>query len=236
VNKKLIIMVAIIGLVSFAGMFAFAWLTKATPQVQNPEVAQATPASQETDLKLTEPQPPTQPQPITSDDAAVDSKMKKAMTENQLKSLVCEVREKIEEYNSKLQDFEVREQRLQLVQETLKKDIEELDNLRIELASTVARLKSEQDKLQKSRVEIAKTEKNNLMSIAATYDKMDATSAGKILTNMSHDQNGSADDAVKILYYMSERTKAKILASIAEAEPATSAYLCQKLKRIIERE
>jgi len=233
VNKKLIIMVAIIGLVSFAGMFAFAWLTKATPQVQNPEVAQATPASQETTVTLTEPQ---QQPSITSDDAAVDSKMKKTMTENQLKSLVCEVREKIEEYNSKLRDFEVQEQRLQLAQETLKKDIEELDNLRIELASTVASLKSEQDKLQKSRVEIAKTEKNNLMSIAATYDKMDATSAGKILTNMSQDQNGSTDDAVKILYYMSERTKAKILASIAEAEPATSAYLCQKLKQIIERE
>ena len=88
------------------------------------------------------------------------------------------------------------------------KDIEKLNNLRIELASTVAHLKSEQDKLLKSRVEIAKTEKSNLISLAATYDTMDSASAGKILTNLSQAQNNSSDDAVKILHYMGERPKA----------------------------
>jgi len=231
VNKKLIIITGVVGLVGFAGMFAFAWLTKTTPQTQNYEAEQATPARQQADLKLAPPQMLT-----TSSLAAVDSKMKKAMTEKQLKSLVYEVREKIQEYDHKLQALKIREQRLQTAQETLKTDIEELNNLRIELASTVARLKGEQDKLLKSRVEIAKTEKNNLISIAATYDKMDSVSAGKILTNMSQAQDGSDNDAVKILYYMSERTKAKVLASIAETEPTISAYFCQKLKQIIEKE
>ena len=230
-NKKLIIITGVVGLVGFAGMFAFAWLTKTTPQTQNYEAEQATPARQQADLKLAPPQMLT-----TSSLAAVDSKMKKAMTEKQLKSLVYEVREKIQEYDHKLQALKIREQRLQTAQETLKTDIEELNNLRIELASTVARLKGEQDKLLKSRVEIAKTEKNNLISIAATYDKMDSVSAGKILTNMSQAQDGSDNDAVKILYYMSERTKAKVLASIAETEPTISAYFCQKLKQIIEKE
>jgi len=231
VNKKLIIITGVVGLVGFAGMFAFAWLTKTTPQTQNYEAEQATPARQQADLKLAPPQMLT-----TSSLAAVDSKMKKAMTEKQLKSLVYEVRERIQEYDHKLKAFKIREQRLQTAQETLKTDIEELNNLRIELASTVARLKGEQDKLLKSRVEIAKTEKNNLISIAATYDKMDSVSAGKILTNMSQAQDGSDNDAVKILYYMSERTKAKVLASIAETEPTISAYFCQKLKQIIEKE
>lgn len=228
-SRKLIIMVAAIGIVSFAGMFTFAWLTKTTPQVQSPEAEQTTSARQQADLKLTQPQMPT-----TSSLAAVGSKMGKAMTEKQLKSLVYEVREKIQEYDHKLQGLEIREQRLQTAQETLRTDIEELNNLRIELASTVARLKSEQDKLLKSRVEIAKTEKNNLISIAATYDKMDSASAGIILTNMSQAQNNNSDDAVKILHYMSERTKAKILASIAETEPAISAYFCKRLRQIAE--
>ena len=84
---------------------------------------------------------------------------------------------------------------------------------------------------------IAKAEKDNLVSIAATYDKMAPEAAGEILTNMSQAKNSSSDDAVKILHYMTERTKAKVLASIAESkEPAISAYFCQKLKQIIEKE
>jgi len=120
----------------------------------------------------------------------------------------------------------------------IKKDIEELNKLRIELASTVAGLKSEHDKLLKSRVEIAKAEKNNLVTMAAAYDKMDSTSASKILTNMTKMQKGlegsNLDDAVKILHYMTERTKAKLLAELVTSEPNLAALLCQRLKQIIE--
>lgn len=228
-SKKLIIMVAAIGIVSFVGMFVLAWLTTATPQAQDPEAEQTPSAGQQADLRLTQAQMPTAGSLV-----AVDSKMRKAMTEKKLKSLVYEVREKIQEYEQKLQGLEIREQRLQTAQEMLRTDIEELNNLRIELASTVAHLKNEQDKLQQSRVEIAKTERENLISIAATYDKMESASAGKILTNMSQAQNNNADDAVKILYYMSERTKAKVLASIAETEPEMSAYFCKRLRQIAE--
>ncbi len=230
-NKKLIIIAAAVGLVSFAGMFALAWLTKKPAQVQSPETSEAISAQQETDLTQTQPQIP-----AGSSGKAADATTPKAMTEKQLKNLVTEIREKIQEYNYKLQDIEIREQRVQMTQETLKKDVEELENLRIELASTVARLKNEQDILLKNRVEISKTEKDNLTLIAAAYDKMDSASAGKILTTMGQSQNSNADDAVKILYYMPERSKAKVLASIAETEPAVSAYFCQKLKQITEKE
>ena len=230
-NKKLIIIVSAGGLVGFAAMFIVAWLTKPSANIPSTEVVQTTLATEETILKLPQPQ-------VTTASAAgtIDSEVKKTMTEKQLKDLVYEVREKIQEYDSKLEGIKLREQRLQIAGDTLKKDIEQLDNLRVELASTVASLKTERDKLLKSRVEIANTEKTNLISIAATYDKMDSGQAGKILTNMNQAQNNSADDAIKILHYMSERTKAKVLASIAETEPAVSAYFCQRLKQIIEGE
>jgi flagellar basal body-associated protein FliL len=230
-NKKLIIIAAAVGLVSFAGMFAYGWLTKKPTQVQGTETSTATSAQQETDLTQAQSQ-----MPAGSSGVADGTTTPKAMTEKQLKSLVAEIREKIQEYNYKLQDIDIREQRVQMTQETLKKDIEELENLRIELASTVARLKNEQDMLLKNRVEISKTEKDNLALIAAAYDKMDSASAGKILTTMGQAQNSNSDDAVKILYYMPERSKAKVLASIAETEPAVSAYFCQKLKQITEKE
>lgn len=230
-SKKLIIIMAAAGLVSFAGMFVFAWLTKTTSQVQSSEAKQETSARQQANLKLTKPQVS-----AAGGIAIGHSKMKKAMTEKQLKDLVYEMREKIQEYNNKLQGLEVQEQRLQEVQDTLKEDIEELNNLRIELASTVASLKSEQDKLLQGRVKIAKTEKKNLTLLAATYDKMDSTSAGQILTSMIKIPNSSFDDAVKILYYMTDRTKAKVLASVAETDPTISANFCQKLKQIIEKD
>lgn len=134
-----------------------------------------------------------------------------------------------------------------MTQDVLKEDIENLNTLRIELTSIIANLKSERDKLLKSRLEIGQTEKTNLVSIAATYDKMDVTGASKIFTNMCAAQDtseiqaieadnvsSSFDDAVKILHYMTERTKAKLLAELATSEPALAAALCQRLKQIVE--
>jgi len=234
VSKKLIIMMAAAGLVSFGGAFVLAWLTnKTAPQSVSPGAEQPTFTGEETELKLPRPEAGK-----VSTIGASDSEMKKAMTEKQLKRLVHEVREKMREYEGKLEGLKVSEERLQIAQDVLKKDIEELNNLRIELASMVASLKEERDKLRKSKIEIADVEKANLMSIAAAYDKMDAASAGKILSNMSKmkDDRGSSsfDDAVKILYYMTERTKAKLLAGLVGSEPEFAAALCQKLKQIIE--
>ncbi len=230
-SKKLIIITAAAGLLSCAGMFVLAWLTNPAPAVAAPDAGQTTAVAGRNDLKLTLPQID-----VSSAGASVDSKMKRTMIEKQLKSLIYEVREKIEEYNLKLKNLELREQRLLTAHDTAKKDIEEFTNLRIELASTVAALKDARSKLEASRVEIALSEKANLMSTAATFDKMDSTSAGNILTDIGKPESSNSDDAVKILHYMTERTKAKVLASIAETSPETSAYFCRKLKQVIEKE
>jgi flagellar basal body-associated protein FliL len=236
VNKKLIIIMAVAGLVSFAGAFGFAWFTKKPVLAsQQDESTELTVASGGVNLMLAEPG-----ESALGAVGNVGFKMKRAMTEKQLKSLIYDIQEKMQEYNNKLQHLQVREHRLQIAHNLIKNDIEELNNLRIELASTVAGLKSERDKLLKSRVKIAEAEKANLMSIAAAYDRMDAASAGKILTNMSKMQSTSGrtnlDDAVKILHYMTERTKAKLLAELVNSEPELAAVLCRRLKKIVEKE
>ncbi len=237
-SKKLIIITAASGLLSFAGTFVFGWLTKPQPKLVLDESGQPKLASMEPT--------PILPQPgvgMTSAIGTVSDKEKKAITQKQLKSLIFEVRDKMQEYNDKLQYIKVQEQRLQVAQDTLKKDIENLNNLRVELASVVANIKSERDKLLKSRLEVARTEKANLMLIAATYDKMDAVSASKIMISMCTNQTqpgkidnqGSGfDEAVKILYYMTDRTKAKLLGELTSTEPKLAAFLTQRLKRIIE--
>jgi len=238
VSKKLIIITAAAGLVSFAGAFVFGWLTQPPSASRPDESGQPALVGVET--------VPEFPQPGVGVIGAVGTasdREKKAMTEKQLKNLVFEVREKVQEYNDKLQGLGVREQRLQRTQDTLKEDIKNLNNLRIELTSIVTSLKDERDKLLKSKLEVAQTEKDNLVLIAATYDKMDAESAGKILISMctSQTQPGKVDskssgfdEAVKILYYMTERTKAKLLAELTNTESNLAAFLTQRLKLVVE--
>jgi len=235
VSKKLIIMTAAAGLVSFMGSFAIGWLTKPkTAPLRASAEAAGQLAGEQTDISL--------PVPTAAADSEADAfkKQRKTITEKQLKDLVYQVREKMQEYNRKLQTLELQEQRLQIAQDSLKNDIENLNKLRVELASIVAGIKSERDMLLNSRVKIAQAEKDNLTKIAATYDKMDPEAAAKILTNMSQTQTGRADrnfdDAVKILNYMTERTKAKLIAAIAETEPTLAAVLCRKLKQVIEKD
>jgi hypothetical protein len=241
-SKKFIIITAIAGLLSFAGALAFTLLTRPSKTSPSGELEQPALADEKSESSLSGPQ-----SGEINTVAAASGPMTKAMTEQQLKNLILEVRGKIQDYNNKLQALGVRERRLQLSQDMLKKDIENLNGLRIELASTVANLKSERDKLLKSRLKIDQTEKTNLVSIAATYDKMDVSGASKILTNMCAAQDtsktkeietgnvsGSFDDAVKILYYMGDRTKAKLLAELAASEPALAAALCKRLKQIVE--
>jgi len=238
VSKKLIIITAAAGLASFAGAFFLGWRTE-PPSVSGPEESgQPTPAAVETVPEL--------PQPGVGVIGAVGTatdREKKAMTEKQLKNLVFEVREKMQEYNDKLQSLEVWEQRLQRAQDTLKEDIKNLNDLRVELTLIVTGLKDERDKLLKSRLEVAQTEKDNLVLIAATYDKMDASSAGKIMISMCtsqtqpdkvDSQSSGFDEAVKILYYMTERTKAKLLAEVTTVEPRLAAFMTRRLKKVVE--
>ena len=237
-SKKLIIITASAGLVSFAGALVLGWFTAPSPsgypgEPIQPEIVSVGAV-------------PEMPRPVAGTagvvGAASDSE-RKTMTEKQLRNLVFEVREKVQEYDDKLQNLALREQRLQRTQDTLKEDIQNLNNLRIELATIVADIKGERDKLLKTRLEVAQSEKDNLVLIAATYDKMDASSASKILVSMCTSQtqpdkidsrSRGFDEAVKILYYMTERTTAKLLAELTTGEPRLAAFLTQRLKQIVE--
>jgi septal ring factor EnvC (AmiA/AmiB activator) len=229
VNKKLIIMMAVAAVASFSAAFSVSFLlgkkTAVVSDVNAPPATGSVASGQEV-FQLP------QPQVAASDD-------KKAIIEKQLSSMVYDVREKIRQYETKLKELEQQEKRIKLTQDTLKQDIEQLDNLRVELSNKVAGLKDEREKLQASRVKIAQTEKANLVSVAATYDKMDAASASKILINMSKmteqsRKDAGLDEVVRILFYMTDRTKAKVLAEMVTTEPKLAAIASDRLKKVTE--
>ena len=232
-SKKYLLLTIVLGLVSFSGSFAFMWFTGKAKQkeVAEQKAEEETPEAGQSNIEVTASQKVPSYEPTT-----------KYLTEQQLNNLIHELRNKMQDYDKKLENLRVREQRLQLTQDILKQDIEKLNNLQIELASITANIKSEQDKLDKSRLEIEKQESNNLASIAATYDKMESGSASLIISNMCASPDSgkestgknSFDDAVKILYFMNDRTKAKLLADLATTKPDLAADLSRRLKQISE--
>ncbi len=241
VSKKLVIIAIVAGLVNFTGAFALVWFTKQTPPTENN--ASDDSLNQQAFMQNGIDLNPPQSKSFMTDKIGNDYASKKiVLKEKQFKDLIYEAREKIQEYNNKLNDFDLREQRLQITHNMVKKDVEKLNNLQIQLASTVVGLKEEREKLLNSQIEVVKNEKKNLVSIAAAYDKMDAASASKILINISRspssnpNNNDNIDEAVKIVYYMTERTKAKLLAEMVNLEPRLAAELCQRLKQITEKE
>ncbi len=237
-NTKRIIITAAAGAVSFVGFFAVSWLTSPAPV--DATAAEGQSATATASGKTGESRPPVLTSTLGS---AAEAAGARTMTEQQLKDLVFEVREKMREYDQKLKSLEKERERLQIAQQSLKKDIETLNNLRTDISSAAATVKTERDMLLKTRVEIEQTEKANLTAIAAAYDKMDATRAGEILRSMAVGQkqstpaarNASAEDAIKILHFMQDRTKAKVLAEMAATEPALAATLSQRLKQVTEK-
>ena len=124
-------------------------------------------------------------------------------------------------------------------EEADKKRAEDQKKAEDELNDRLEKVRKEEK--EKVYAKIEKTEKDNLMLIAATYDKMDSSSAAKILTNMCANQTQSGgissfEDAVKIMRYMADRSKAKVLAELAVSEPKLAAGISQKLKQVIEKE
>lgn len=226
-SKKFIIITAATSLVGFAAAFGLSFMRSkkaaqiAAEQLAKEQAAQAAVESENAKIA----------QALGKKDTNL------SLTEKQLEELIYDIRDKIREYNRRMNELSSTEERVRIAQDQLKEDIEELTDLRTELASTVAALKQEHERLLKTRIEIQDSEQQNLTGIAATYDKMNAGGAAEIFTNMSKlntEQSRGLDDVVKILYYMNDRTKAKVLAELVNTEPKLAAVLSQELKRIKE--
>lgn len=212
-KKKLIILVGLIA-VSFGTSFALtSMLSKPAPQPASAEEAGKGPAL------------PGGLLPGGIQIGAVEAMRPK---EQQLQELVQEMRLKSSEYRTKLRKLEDREKRLEIAQGLLTQEAQDLENLRLKVVAQLPRLKEAKAELIQTRIRIDRTESGNLERLAKTYEKMDAAAGSEILAKMvSHEQE---DDAVKILYFMSDRSAAKLLAELTDKDLA--ARLCEKMKKV----
>ncbi|MCE5326309.1 MAG: hypothetical protein LLG01_07815 [Planctomycetaceae bacterium] len=204
---KKIVIVAVAGVISFVGSFLISGAMAPPPSPPAAAVSEA-PA----------PAPADEPPALLG-------------REKELDELVRDVRAKLEELRRKEDHLDQREKRLSVTQDQIKQQTVELETLRVSLVAPLARLKEARDQLERARVTVSAEERVNLKRAASIYEMMDPVRGGQILGEMC--TNNQEDDAVRILYLMSERSAGKVLQEIKDK--GLAARLFEKMKQIREQ-
>ena len=216
-GKRLMILAALL-IVSFAVSCGLAMILGGGP-----------PAAAGDGAKLATSRPSSPPQRLAMLAAETDQFRPR---EKQLEELVRDVRVKRAEWHRRKLALDQREKRIRMQQELLKKDAEELESLRVRLVGPLTRLKEAKAELLLTSSQITALEQKNLKKMAKVYDKMDPESCAQIFLAKCKSQKD--EDVAKILFYMSERSHAKVLAAMAKADPGAADKVTDWLKRMKE--
>lgn len=152
-----------------------------------------------------------------------------ALTDTELRTMIRELRLKMEIFRTKEEEQARRKKHIMIAEEDLKKQIQELEKLRLALIPIVQDIRKEQQDMEATRTRFTAEEEKNLKSDAGTYDVMSVESAAKIFAVWCAGTQEQEDHAVKILYYMQARSRAKLLAAM---DPKIAAPLSERLKTI----
>lgn len=225
-KKKYLFMMIGAGVLSFALSFGVSrYLKKSQPILpEDPPPIQASGQEQTDD-------PPGVLTPRALQAADADSAAL-GLSEQQLQSLIQDIRGRMQEYRSKEKQLNQEAERIQLAHQSLQEEIDRLNQLRNKLSVLTQNLDEKEQQLKNTLLQVETVEQTNFQRLAATYDKMDSIQAGRILATMASGPQSS--DAIKILYYMSERTAAKVLGEIGSSQPELAALISIKLKRVKE--
>lgn len=227
-NKKMLILTISAGVLIFGISLGIGWLMSENDDTDIDRTAQQT--KTEPDSNQTEPE-------LVDASESTTDEFSRNISERELKRLLVETRDTLKEYKQKINNLEKKQTRINTIRKIVEKDLRELDELRSELTQASSEMKSKISRLEKLKVEIDESKRDNLVALASTYDTMDSSSASNILANMARlpgEDEKSINDAIKILYFMSDRTRGKLLEKLSENEPELAAVFCNKLKFITE--
>jgi len=226
-KKKQLIIVLLAGLLSFASTFTVSWVIK-----KKKVAAMAAQQAQKAESQ----QVASNPQGNFFDSASLMAQAENlndtGISERQLQHLIHDIRNKLKDHQDRQKALDTEAERIEISRQSMQEDIDRLNNLQNKLNVTLAEIHQKEAALKNSLTEIDALEKNNFQRLASTYEKMDATKAGVIMTTMA--TGNQLQDSVKILYYMNERTAGKLLAEIGTKQPELASVICMKLKHVKE--
>ncbi len=195
-NKKRIIVLAGLGVVSFALTMGVGWMWRLMAGEQAPP-------------------PPAEVGAHEAQLAALDNGALGELRpkEELLDDLIAQMKKQRAEYDRKLLTLEERERRIKMSEANLTKQAEELEKLRLETIPRLRKLVEAKERLEADRVDFGQEEWENITKIAQIYEKMDPAEAAKTIENMC--TNGQQEDAGKILYMMGSKA-GRVLENISD--------------------
>lgn len=158
--------------------------------------------------------------------------LNRSLSEKALNSLIFEMRSKLSEFTVKEKMLTEKEGRIQSAIDELQKNVLGMEDLRVKLTTTVSSIKQQQKILDDKILRIGDMEKTNTIKIASMYDKMKSQQASEIMINLA--ASNQLEYAVKIVYYMTERTSANLIAEIGKEKPDLAAIISDKMRWIEE--
>lgn len=223
--KKLLI-VFIVTIVSFAATFGAVWFANSKQDVTPQVSAQAQQAGTNPMTSIGGNTEPVKKLELYNTETA------RSLPERRLQNLIEDARNKVRDVKTREDQLDEYEKQLEMTRESLSGDIERLSQLYEQLSRQILTLKQQKQMLDSRIVEIKQDESERLKQLAAVYDNMDEQSSANLFINMI--SNSQLDDAAKIVFFMSERKSAKVLAEITNKEPTIARVLCSKIKSIKE--
>ncbi len=219
-NVKKIFIILVVTILSFGASFGISWFVNSKKPLSPENVAQPIQASLETPAVK-------ENNPLQPERAATRS-----LPERRLLNLIEDARNKVRDCKLREDQLDEYESQLEITKQSLSDDVKKLSNLYDQLSRQVLELKKQQQILDERIVEIKQDESERLKQLASVYDNMDETSSASIFINMI--TNNQLEDAAKIVFFMSDRKSAKVLAEITNEEPTVARILCTKIKNIKE--
>lgn len=154
--------------------------------------------------------------------------------EQELAKLVRQLKDKQEDYKAKERQIEIRQKRLTIAMEELRRQAQELENVRLRVATLLPQMESAIKTLEKTRLVIRKEEEANLKTMAETCNRMSPELAAGIFLEMArHREPERRHRGAKILSLMSDRTSAKVLQSL---KPDVAVEYMDLMRRISKPE
>ena len=211
-GKKLLVIAAVLGLMSFGVAFVLTQMFQTSPEVRKTaaeieqEKADRTAQVGEEMLKL-------------------------GPSEIELGKLIKELKRRKMELYERTRDLDEREKRIKMAATELKKDSIAMETLRVELAAPLVRLEQRMQALEQMLITIKEVEVANLKTMAKTFAAMSPEVSGPIVTSMCSDTR--INRVAKIVFFMSDRDRAKLFGGIVD--PTTRVKLIDEITKVTQQ-
>ena len=164
--------------------------------------------------------------------AAAPVGLPRSVRDEQIDSLARSLREQLGRVHDAEDELEKKREMIESIRQQIVRDTDELEKLHTRVVKAVTELNEKRAEFDEQVLLVTRLEEERLGQVAAIYDKMAPERASVVLESMYAGKQ--REEAIKILFFMNERSAAKALGQIQD--PKVAAAMVQEFKRVREGE